>query len=65
MKEDDEPEEEIQEDVQEEIPDDVLEVNETEMPSAAPAADSGAKAGDVIDLGEDDIPDDEPTLFDL
>ncbi|MBP5235812.1 MAG: DNA gyrase/topoisomerase IV subunit A [Bacteroidales bacterium] len=65
VKEDDEPEEEIQEDVQEEIPDDVLEVNETEMPSAAPAADSGAKAGDVIDLGEDDIPDDEPTLFDL
>ena len=65
VKEDDEPEEEIQEDVQEEIPDDVLEVNETELPSAAPAADSGAKAGDVIDLGEDDIPDDEPTLFDL
>lgn len=65
VKEDDEPEEEIQEDVQEEIPDDVLEVNETEMPSAASAADSGAKAGDVIDLGEDDIPDDEPTLFDL
>ena len=65
VKEDDEPEEEIQEDVQEEIPDDVLEVNETEMPSAAPAVDSGAKAGDVIDLGEDDIPDDEPTLFDL
>ena len=65
VKEDDEPEEEILEDVQEEIPDDVLEVNETEMASAAPAADSGAKAGDVIDLGEDDIPDDEPTLFDL
>lgn len=61
VKEDDEPEEEIQE----EIPDDVLEVNETEMPSPSPAADSGAKAGDVIDLGEDDIPDDEPTLFDL
>ena len=25
----------------------------------------GASAGDVVDLGSDDIPDDEPTLFDL
>ncbi|MBO4760505.1 MAG: DNA gyrase/topoisomerase IV subunit A [Bacteroidales bacterium] len=37
------------------IPDEVLEINEP----------GGAKAGDVIDLGEEDIPDDEPTLFDL
>ncbi len=25
----------------------------------------GASAGDVVDLGSDDIPDDEPTLFDI
>ncbi|MBR1871601.1 MAG: DNA gyrase/topoisomerase IV subunit A [Bacteroidales bacterium] len=38
-------------------------------PEAAPVdkkpAGGGAVAGDVIDLGEDDIPFDEPTLFDL
>jgi len=51
-----EPEEEIQEeDIHEEdIPDEVIEI-----------AEPGAQAGDVIDLGEEDIPDDEPTLFDL
>ena len=34
-------------------------------PRTPKSAGKGAQAGDVIDLGADDIPDDEPTLFDL
>ena len=50
-----EPDEEEPASEEVDIPDEVLEINEP----------GGAKAGDVIDLGEEDIPDDEPTLFDL
>ena len=56
-----EPEEEATE---ADIPDEVLEIDETE-PQQEPQTNAGARAGDVIDLGEEDIPDDEPTLFDL
>ena len=56
-----EPEEEATE---ADIPDEVLEIDETE-PQQEPQTNAGARAGDVIDLGEQDIPDDEPTLFDL
>ncbi len=62
------PEDDIEESEEEDAIEivDAPEIDETPVPEPAPTPSKGASAGDVINLGSDDIPEDEePTLFDL